>query len=106
MKQTNFAKTEKLPFPFSAAKMLTNKVNEIIRINLKPHEKIAPHVNDFDVAFYIVEGTATIETNNETLEVTADSVVEIEAGNQRALYNNTKETLRILVLKTFKQNNI
>lgn len=72
---------------------------EIVYMNLEPGAVIASHVTPVNVAFYILEGNATLEIGSEKQVFPADSVVESPKDIPHAVYNESDALVRLLVIK-------
>jgi len=72
---------------------------EIVYMTLEPGAVIAPHVTPVNVAFYILEGTATISVGDEKQSFAQDTVVDSPKDIPHAVYNESDQPLRLLVMK-------
>jgi quercetin dioxygenase-like cupin family protein len=90
---------EKVPISIDARKLLTRKDCELIHLTLKPTEILEKHSNPFDAAFYVLSGSGELEVGDETATISADTVIEIAAGELRGWKNSGTEELRVLVVK-------
>jgi quercetin dioxygenase-like cupin family protein len=99
MQKTELKTAEKVPISIAARKMLTRKDCELIHLTLKPAEILEKHSNPFDVAFYVLSGSGELEVGDETATISADTVIEIAAGELRGWKNSGSEDLRVLVVK-------
>jgi quercetin dioxygenase-like cupin family protein len=79
--------------------MLSRPGTEVIQLSLKPGEFLPKHVNDFDVAIYILEGQGRIETGTASKEVLPGMLAEIVAGEERGMANTGDGMLKVLVMK-------
>jgi len=68
-------------------------------ITMKPGEKLIRHITPVDVFFYVLEGSGTVEVGEERKPVSADTVIESPSGIPHCWYNESKENLRVLVVK-------
>lgn len=84
----------------SVRKLHENEHVQVAHIRLKPGEKVNSHTTPVDVFFYILEGTCTVEIGSERLQVSKDTLVESPARIPHALFNETVQFTRILVVKT------
>jgi quercetin dioxygenase-like cupin family protein len=72
----------------------------VSQITLEPGEVVKPHKAPVDVFFYVLEGTPTIETGEETLAAAPDDLVPSAAGHVHAIRNESDARVRFLVVKT------
>ena len=80
--------------------IMANHANvEIIHLHLKPGEKVDKHTNPFDVIFYILEGKAMLESENERFLVLKDQSIVIRAGITRGIDNISVGDFKLLVVK-------
>jgi mannose-6-phosphate isomerase-like protein (cupin superfamily) len=81
-----------------------NDYVQAVHITLKPGEKLKRHITAVDVFFYVLEGTGIVEIGNEKKEVKKDTFIDSPAKIPHCWYNESKEILRVLVIKTPKPN--
>lgn len=96
---TELNSAEKVPIAIDARKMLVRNDCELIHLTLKPGEILEKHSNPFDVAFYVLSGSGELEVGDETAAISADTVIEVAAGEMRGWKNDGSEDLRVLVVK-------
>lgn len=101
MKKTELKTAEQVPITIDARKMMVRSDCELIHLTLKPGEILEKHTNPFDVAFYVLAGTGELAVGDETAIISADTVIEIAAGEMRGWQNTGSESLRVLVVKLF-----
>jgi len=89
----------KVPFDLQGWVMHKDESIELIHLLLSPNEKLARHSNPFDVVFYVLSGTGTLEVEAETITMSANMCLPVKAGIDRGWTNTSNEDLRILVLK-------
>ena len=89
----------RVPFQLDGRIMLSRPGLEIIQLTLKPAEVIPKHINDFDVAIYVLEGNGKIETGSFSSDVEPGMLIEIDAGDERGMTNTGKDDFRVLVIK-------
>lgn len=89
----------RVPFQVDGRIMLTRPGLEIIQLTLKPAEVVPKHINDFDVAIYVLEGKGKIETGSDASDVKPGMLIEIDAGEERGMNNTGKDDFRVLVKK-------
>jgi quercetin dioxygenase-like cupin family protein len=84
----------------SVRKLHENEHVQVVHIKLNPGEKVNPHTTPVDVFYYILEGVCTVEIGTERQQVSKDTLVESPAHIQHALYNESAQMTRIIVVKT------
>ncbi len=99
MKITELMTAERVPIAIDARKMLVRKDCELIHLTFKPGEVLETHTNPFDVAFYVLAGIGELAVGSDTMELGADTVIEIPAGEMRGWKNIAESDLRVLVVK-------
>jgi quercetin dioxygenase-like cupin family protein len=99
MQITELKSAEKVAIAIEARKLLVRKDCELIHLTLKPAEILEKHSNPFDVAFYVLSGSGELEVGDETATISADSVIEVAAGELRGWKNTGTEDLKVLVVK-------
>ena len=92
---------EKVPFNLEGRKMYVNSKAEIIHLTLKSGEVVDIHTNPFDVVFYTLEGTATLNVDGKEVDLPKDCTLEIPKDIQSGMKNKTGNTLSVLVFKVF-----
>jgi quercetin dioxygenase-like cupin family protein len=92
----------RVPFQLDGRIMLARHEIEIIQLTLKPGEVVPKHVNDFDVAVYIIEGQGIMETGSEKHDVEPGMLAEVLAGEERGLKNTGNKDFKVLVMKIFR----
>jgi quercetin dioxygenase-like cupin family protein len=102
IKVTTLGSAPKVPFQLDGKILMTRPGLEIVHLTLKPGETIPKHVNDFDVAFYVLSGDGVIETSHESAGISAGMLIEIEAGEERGLTNTGDSVLLVLVMKMLR----
>lgn len=99
MKITELKTAERVPIAIDARKMLVREDCELIHLTLKPGEILETHTNPFDVAFYVLAGTGELVIGRDSRNITADTAIEIPAGEMRGWKNVAGTDLRVLVVK-------
>ncbi len=85
------------------ARNLYNSEHAVISvISLQPGQALKPHITPVDVAFYVLEGTGTVQIGEEMADVSKDSLVESPKDIIHCWYNNSDALLRFLVIKVPK----
>jgi quercetin dioxygenase-like cupin family protein len=99
MKLTHLKDGEKVAINIAAHKLFAADKAEVIHLCFKPGETLAKHTNPFDVVFYVLEGTGTLEVEDQTFTAGPDTLIEVSAPEQRGWTNAGSSDLRILVIK-------
>jgi mannose-6-phosphate isomerase-like protein (cupin superfamily) len=73
---------------------------QVVHITLQPGEFLKKHITPVDVVFYVLEGRGIVEIGDERKEVEADTLIESPASIPHRWLNESKESVRILVVKT------
>lgn len=102
MKITRLHEAPKVPFALDGHIVAQHSDLEIVHLHLKPGEKIEKHSNPFDVIFYVLEGKAMLESDNERNLVLKDQSIAIDAGVQRGIENISISDFKVLVIKIHK----
>ena len=68
-------------------------------ITLEPDQYLKQHITPVDVAFYVLEGIGIVEIGEEKQEVQKDTLVESPRDIMHCWYNESSETLRLMVIK-------
>lgn len=99
MNVTQLKDGELIPINIAAHKLFGSERNELIHLCFKPGEVLEKHKNPFDVIFYVLEGTGTLEVDDQAFSVGADTVIDVSAPQMRGWTNTGTTDLRILVIK-------
>ena len=92
----------KAPFPLDGRILFTSPELEMIHLTLKPGESTDPHIQPFDVLFYVIDGIGDLIVENDSLKVTAGTLIEIRQGTMRNWINPKKNNLQLMAIKRFK----
>jgi len=85
------------------ARMLYDKDSaQAVHIRLNPGESLKPHITPVDVFFFVIEGSPDVLVGEETRKVEVNSLVESPKDIVHCIYNNSKEIVRVLVVKAPK----
>ncbi len=85
------------------ARMLYDKDSaQAVHIRLNPGESLKPHITPVDVFFFVVEGSPDVLVGEEKRKVEVNSLVESPKDIVHCIYNNSKEIVRVLVVKAPK----
>lgn len=92
----------RVPFKFDGRIMYSSPMVEVIHLTLKPGEQMEPHVQPFDVVFFVLEGKGVLETGDDQIVGTENTCIWMEAGKNRNWKNPEGVDLKILVFKDLK----
>ncbi len=73
---------------------------QVAHITLQPGQSLKKHITPVDVVFYVLQGQGIVEIGEEQREVGPDTLIESPAKIPHRWTNQSKDTLRILVIKT------
>jgi len=99
MKLTHLNDGEQVPIDIAAHKLFAAPKAEVIHLRFKPGEVLPKHANPFDVVFYVLEGTGTIEVDDQTFAAGPDTLIQVSAPELRGWTNTGTGDLRVLVVK-------
>lgn len=80
-------------------KLYTQPEGEIVHIEFQPNTHLKAHKTPVNVAFFVLEGTATITIGEETESFPAGTIIDSPMNIPHAVTNNTDSVMRILVVK-------
>jgi mannose-6-phosphate isomerase-like protein (cupin superfamily) len=89
----------RVPFRFDGRILYTSGRYELVHLTLQPGEGMEPHSQPFDVVFFLIAGTGTLNIEGEEHEIGENNTVCVPKGAQRAWSNRGEGPLRILVNK-------
>jgi mannose-6-phosphate isomerase-like protein (cupin superfamily) len=89
----------KNPHGIDARKIYDTEFAQAVHILLKPGELLKRHATPVDVFFYVLEGEGVIEIGSEKKHVGVDTLIDSPARIPHCWYNESEETLRVLVVK-------
>ena len=72
---------------------------EIVHLELNPGAHLKSHITPVNVAFYVLEGTATIEIGEEKQSFPKDTLIESPKNILHGVLNEGETKLRLLVIK-------
>ena len=85
------------------ARNLYNKPEAVITvITLDPGQSLRRHITPVDVAFYVIEGSGTVEIGGSRQEIGADTLVESPKNIVHCWHNSNDVPLKLMVLKAPK----
>lgn len=90
------------PHKVEAKKLYDYPSAIIIHLTLKPGESLIKHLTPTDVAFFVLEGKGIVQIGEEKKEVGPNTLIESPANILHCWYNESKENLRVLVIKAPK----
>ncbi|MFW5893609.1 MAG: cupin domain-containing protein [Verrucomicrobiota bacterium] len=93
------APTIKNPHQVKVSQIYDTEHAAVMHITLEPGESLRPHITPVDVFFYVLEGTGIVEIGDEKKKVGPDTLVDSPARIRHCWYNESGDTLRILVAK-------
>ncbi len=99
MKITKLSEAPKVPFELDGHIMGQAPRVEIIHLNLKAGQKLEKHINPSDVFFYVLEGKAMLETDNERVLVLKDQCIFVEGNTNRGFDNISVSDFKVMVVK-------
>jgi quercetin dioxygenase-like cupin family protein len=99
MQLTHLKDGEQVPINIAAHKLFAAPKAEVIHLRFKPGEVLAKHANPFDVVFYVLEGSGTLEVGDRTFNAGLDTLIEVSAPELRGWTNTGSTDLRVLVIK-------
>ncbi len=88
------------PHKVDVRKLYETNDAQVMHIRLAPGESLKPHITPVDVFFYILEGIVDVRVGEETIQVSANHLVESPKDIVHCLSNNSYDTARVLVVKT------
>ena len=71
----------------------------VMHLTLEPGQSIAPHAAPVDVLFYVLEGAGTAHQGDESVAVSADTIIESPKGTAHGFSNNGTALMRVLAIK-------
>ncbi len=95
-------RTVDTPHGIEARKIHENEHVQVMYLKLAPGESLRPHATPVDVFFYVLEGRGAVTIGDETVEVTAETIVDSPRDVPHHWRNTGDSVLRLLVVKTPK----
>ena len=80
-------------------KLYSQPEGEVVHIEFQPKAHLKAHKTPVNVAFFVVEGTATFTIGEETKSFPAGTIVDSPKDIPHAVTNEGDSVLRILVIK-------
>jgi mannose-6-phosphate isomerase-like protein (cupin superfamily) len=91
--------TFKNPHGIDARKLMDLPKAQVVHMKLGPGDSLKKHITPVDVFFYVLEGEGAVEIGDEKIIVGTDTLIESPANIPHAWYNESRDTLRFLVIK-------
>ncbi len=91
---------------FEAEGITGKKLNEengceYVQLSVDIQKRIAPHVLEMPVTFYLLNGSAELTVNNKHIKLRKGDLIEVKAGSSRGWKNTGNEELKVLAVKHF-----
>ncbi len=83
----------------TGTKIYIQPEGEIVHLHLSPGAHLAAHKTPVNVAFYVLEGTATFVIGDEEQDFPQDTIVDSPKDIPHAVLNKGDSDLRVLVIK-------
>ncbi len=99
---TRLSESPKVPFSLDGRILFTSPELEVVHLTLQPGESIDPHIQPFDVLFYVIGGEGDLMVEDESLTANPGTLIEVKKGTSRRWINPGKDSLRMIVLKRIK----
>ena len=104
MKPITVAESPVVPNPhgLDAHRLFASPHVEVVHISLPPGKALVRHASPVDSLFYVIDGTATIESGSERVTAPSGTTMPHPARTMHQVLNETAAQLRFLVIKTPK----
>ena len=80
-------------------KVYSQPEGELVHIEFQPQAHLKAHKTPVNVAFFVLEGTATLTIGEETQSFPAGTVIDSPKNIPHAVTNEGDRLMRILVIK-------
>lgn len=80
-------------------KIYVQPEGEIVHLQMEPGAHLKAHKTPVNVAFYVLEGTATLVIGDEEREFGPDTIIDSPKDIPHAVLNKGNCNMRILVIK-------
>lgn len=102
MKPITVAESPVVPTPsgLDAHRLFASPDVEVVHIHLPTGQALVRHASPVDTLFYIIAGTATIESDAGTVQAEAGTLVPHPKETFHRVRNETGNRLEFLVVKT------
>jgi len=71
----------------------------VMHLTLEPGQAIAPHATPVDVLFYVLEGSGRAHQGVESVDISADTIIESPKGTAHGFSNTGSGLMRVLAIK-------
>ncbi len=88
------------PHGLDAHRLFASPHVEVVHISLPPGKALVRHASPVDTLFYIIDGTATVESESKRVTAPTGTIVPNSARTMHRVLNETAAQLRFLVIKT------
>lgn len=97
----HYKKTELMenPWNLNVIKFHDSPHGDVLHLTLAPGEQMLPHISPVTLLFYILEGNATVRSDEEYQTADAGSFIECPNGVVTCVYNKSEKPLRLLIVK-------
>jgi quercetin dioxygenase-like cupin family protein len=104
MKPITVAESPVIPNPngLDAHRLFASPLVEVVHIHLPAGQALVRHASPVDTLFYVIDGTATVESGSERVTAPAGTLTPNPARTMHRVVNETAAQLRFLVIKTPK----
>jgi mannose-6-phosphate isomerase-like protein (cupin superfamily) len=95
-------KTEEVkenPHKVDVRQLYSDPSAQVMHITLKKGESLKPHKTPVNVVFYILEGTPVVHIGDESEVIEKDTLVESPADIVHFISNESRNIVRVLVVK-------
>jgi mannose-6-phosphate isomerase-like protein (cupin superfamily) len=83
----------------TGTKIYTQTEGEIVHMRLTPGAHLKSHITPVNVAFYVLEGAATLTIGDEEETFPKDTIIDSPKDIPHAVTNKGDSDLRLLVIK-------
>jgi mannose-6-phosphate isomerase-like protein (cupin superfamily) len=97
------APTYQNPHGVDVRKLYDTEHAQAVVITLETGQQLKKHITPVDAIFFVLEGRGIVEIGDEKEEVGSDTLIDSPAGIPHCWYNESDDTLRILVIKVPRQ---
>ena len=100
MKTSSIETATKLPIEKDAWLLHRLEDLEVIRLHLDPGLAMEKHINDWNIVFFVLRGSGTLDVEGEVFKLAEAQSIAVEAGRERFWRNTGDEALELLVIKS------
>lgn len=101
-KVIRLSESPKVPFSLDGRILFTSPELELVHLTLRPGERLDPHIQPFDVLFYVIDGEGELTVEDGSIKAAPGTLIEVKKGTSRRWINQGKDSLRMIVLKRIK----